>query len=146
MLTRTTPFRYRLNSRISLDDFKSIYYIGWAHRILGRTIGLAFVLPLGYFALRHRLSRPAHNPSRAPGRTTRARVVSYMVQSGLEPADLAADGAVPRVSQYRLVALVLYAGMFAAAGAVKADLRFAREGSWAGLAMAAPGRCCTMRS
>ena len=29
----------------------------WAHRILGRTIGLAFVLPLGYFALRHRLSR-----------------------------------------------------------------------------------------
>ena len=58
-----------------------------------------------------------------------------MVQSGLEPANFAADGAVPRVSQYRLAAhlgaaLVLYAGMFAAAGAVKADWRFAREGSW----------------
>ena len=131
----TTLVSFTLNSRISLDDFKSIYYMEWAHRILGHTIGLAFVLSLGYFALRHRLSRPAHNPSRASGRTTRARVVSYMVQSGLEPANLAADGAVPRVSQYRLAAhlgaaLVLYAGMFAAAGAVKADWRFAREGSW----------------
>ena len=62
-------------------------------------------------------------------------MVSYMVQSGLEPPNLAADGAVPRVSQYRLAAhlgaaIVLYAGMFAAAGAVKADWRFAREGSW----------------
>ena len=58
-----------------------------------------------------------------------------MVQSGLDPANFAADGAVPRVSQYRLAAhlgaaLVLYAGMFAAAVAVKADWRFAREGSW----------------
>ena len=62
MLTRTIPFRYRLNSRISLDDFKSIYYMEWAHRILGRTIGLAFVLSLGYFALQHRLSRSLRGP------------------------------------------------------------------------------------
>jgi len=58
-----------------------------------------------------------------------------MVQSGLEPANFTADGAVPRVSQYRLAAhlsaaLVLYAGMFAAALAVKADWRFARQGAW----------------
>ena len=120
-----------------LDDFKSIYYMEWAHRVLGRTIGLAFVLPLGYFALRHRLSRSLRGPL-----TTLAGLLAaqgalgwYMVKSGLEPANFAADGAVPRVSQYRLAAhlgaaLVLYAGMFAAAGAVKADWRFAREGSW----------------
>lgn len=59
----------------------------------------------------------------------------YMVQSGLEHANFTADGAVPRVSQYRLAAhlsaaLVLYAGMFAAALAVKADWRFARQGAW----------------
>ena len=53
----TTPVPFRLNSRISLDDFKSIYYMEWAHRILGPKIGLAFVLPLGYFVLWHRLSR-----------------------------------------------------------------------------------------
>lgn len=109
----------------------------WAHRILGRTIGLAFVLPLTYFALRHRLSRSLRGPL-----TTLAALLAaqgalgwYMVQSGLEPANFAGDGAVPRVSQYRLAAhlgaaLVLYAGMFAAAGAVKADWRFAREGTW----------------
>ena len=51
------PVPFRLNSRISLDDFKSIYYMEWAHRILGPKIGLAFVLPLGYFVLWHRLSR-----------------------------------------------------------------------------------------
>lgn len=122
---------------MSLDDFKSIYYMEWAHRILGRTIGLAFVLPLGYFALRRRLSRSLRGPLLALATLLGAQGALgwYMVQSGLEPANFAADGAVPRVSQYRLAAhlgaaLVLYAGMFAAAGAVKADWCFARRGAW----------------
>lgn len=122
---------------MSLDNFKSIYYMEWAHRILGRTIGLAFVLPLSYFALRRRLSRSLRGPLLALAALLGAQGALgwYMVQSGLEPANFAADGAVPRVSQYRLAAhlgaaLVLYAGMFAAAGAVKADWRFARRGAW----------------
>jgi cytochrome c oxidase assembly protein subunit 15 len=134
-----TPYLipFRLNSRISLDDFKSIYYMEWAHRILGRTIGLAFVLPLGYFALQRRLSRSLRGPLLCLAGLLGAQGVLgwYMVQSGLEPANFTADGAVPRVSQYRLAAhlsaaLVLYAGMFAAALAVKADWRFARHGAW----------------
>lgn len=137
-LTLTHPFiPFRLNSRISLDDFKSIYYMEWAHRILGRTIGLAFVLPLGYFALQRRLSRSLRGPLVCLAALLGAQGVLgwYMVQSGLEPANFTADGAVPRVSQYRLAAhlsaaLVLYAGMFAAALAVKADWRFARQGAW----------------
>ena len=97
-------------------------------------------------------TRPTDPPSRAPGRTRRARVVSCMVQSGLEPTNLAADGAVPRVSQYRLAAhlgaaLVLYAGMFAAAGAPRPTGASRGRALGAGLAMAARGRrCCTMRS
>jgi len=126
---------------MSLDDFKSIYYMEWGHRILGRTIGLAFVLPLAYFALRRRLARSLRAPLLCMAGLLGAQGALgwYMVQSGLEWANFAADGAVPRVSQYRLAAhlgaaLVLYAGMFAAALAVKADWRFARDGVWGGLA------------
>ena len=136
-LLTTLLIPFRLNSRISLDDFKSIYYMEWAHRILGRTIGLTFVLPLGYFALQRRLSRSLRGPLLCLAALLGAQGVLgwYMVQSGLEPANFTADGAVPRVSQYRLAAhlsaaLVLYAGMFAAALAVKADWRFARQGAW----------------
>jgi heme a synthase len=126
---------------MSLDDFKSIYYMEWAHRMLGRTIGLAFVLPLSYFALRRRLSRSLRTPLLGLATLLGAQGVLgwYMVQSGLEPANFTADGAVPRVSQYRLAAhlsaaLVLYAGMFAAAVSVKDDWRFARLGTWGRLA------------
>ena len=126
---------------MSLDDFKSIYYMEWGHRILGRTIGLAFVIPLTYFALRRKLARALRAPLVGMAALLGAQGVIgwYMVQSGLEPANFVADGAVPRVSQYRLAAhlsaaLVLYAGMFAAALAVKADWRFARQGTWSRLA------------
>jgi heme a synthase len=125
---------------MSLDDFKSIYYMEWAHRMLGRTIGLAFVLPLSYFALRRRLSRSLRTPLLGLATLLAAQGVLgwYMVQSGLEPANFTADGAVPRVSQYRLAAhlsaaLVLYAGMIAAALAVKNDWRFAQLGTWSRL-------------
>ncbi|KAH9991473.1 COX15/CtaA family, partial [Russula vinacea] len=138
---KATPEFRLLNSRMSLDDFKSIYYMEWAHRMLGRTIGLAFVLPLSYFALRRRLSRSLRTPLLGLATLLGAQGVLgwYMVQSGLEPANFTADGAVPRVSQYRLAAhlsaaLVLYAGIFAAAVAVKDDWRFARLGTWGRLA------------
>lgn len=113
----------------------------WGHRILGRTIGLAFVLPLGYFALRRRLARSLRVPLLGMAGLLGAQGALgwYMVQSGLEPANFAADGAVPRVSQYRLAAhlgaaLVLYAGMFSAALSVKDDWRFARGDAWGRLA------------
>jgi len=37
---------------MTLSDFKFIYFWEWAHRLLGRLIGLAFALPLLWFALR----------------------------------------------------------------------------------------------
>jgi cytochrome c oxidase assembly protein subunit 15 len=141
LIVTTALPRFRLNSQMSLDDFKSIYYMEWGHRILGRTIGLAFVLPLGYFALRRRLARSLRVPllSMAGLLGAQGALGWYMVQSGLEPANFAADGAVPRVSQYRLAAhlgaaLVLYAGMFSAALSVKDDWRFARGAAWGRLA------------
>lgn len=37
---------------MTLADYKFIYFWEWAHRLLGRVIGLAFALPLAWFWLR----------------------------------------------------------------------------------------------
>ncbi|KAH9038037.1 electron transfer protein 1 [Lactarius deliciosus] len=137
---KATPEFRLLNSRMALDDFKSIYYMEWGHRVLGRTVGLAFVLPLAYFAARGRLARTLRTPLLGMAALLGAQGALgwYMVRSGLEEPVAGgggADNAVPRVSQYRLAAhlgtaLALYAGMFAAALSVTADWRFARDGTW----------------
>lgn len=48
------PEWYLVNQQKGMDveGFKKIYYIEWAHRILGRTIGIAFAGPLAYFWMR----------------------------------------------------------------------------------------------
>ena len=37
---------------MTLEDFKFIYFWEWVHRLLGRLIGLAFALPLAWFAFK----------------------------------------------------------------------------------------------
>jgi cytochrome c oxidase assembly protein subunit 15 len=37
---------------MTLDDFKFIYFWEWVHRLLGRLIGLAFAVPLAWFAFK----------------------------------------------------------------------------------------------
>jgi len=49
---RTTPEYQQINKGMSLADFQFIYFWEWAHRLLGRLIGLAFALPLAWFAIR----------------------------------------------------------------------------------------------
>jgi cytochrome c oxidase assembly protein subunit 15 len=34
---------------MDLEGFKTIYYVEWAHRIVGRSIGLIFFGPMAYF-------------------------------------------------------------------------------------------------
>ena len=44
---------YKLqNFNMSLDEFKVIFWWEWAHRFLGRIIGLFFLIPLIYFTFR----------------------------------------------------------------------------------------------
>ncbi len=45
-----------MNFGMSLDEFKTIFYWEWGHRLLGRTIGTAFLLPFLYFLWRGGLS------------------------------------------------------------------------------------------
>jgi len=89
----------------------------WAHRVLGRVIGLAFVLPASYLVLRGRLGR--RDKMLAGVGTVLIGLQGflgwYMVKSGLDPSLMDHAGAVPRVSQYRLAAhlgtaLLLYSG------------------------------------
>ena len=47
---RQSPQYQLVNTGMSLDDFKNIYFWEYVHRLLGRIIGLAFALPLAWFA------------------------------------------------------------------------------------------------
>ena len=40
------------NYDMSLNEFKIIFWWEWAHRILGRIIGITFLLPLIYFTIK----------------------------------------------------------------------------------------------
>jgi heme a synthase len=99
---KQTPEFKKLNSSMTVEDFKGIYFWEWFHRLFGRAIGVAFALPFFYLLSRRVLRTPL---------TTRLSVLLllggsqgalgwYMVKSGLEVK----DGEVPRVSQYRLAA------------------------------------------
>jgi heme a synthase len=49
---QATPQYRELNRGMSLDQFKTIYWWEWAHRLLGRLIGVAFLLPFLSFLWR----------------------------------------------------------------------------------------------
>jgi cytochrome c oxidase assembly protein subunit 15 len=49
---RATPEYQKINHGMSLTEFKDIYFWEYVHRLLGRFIGLAFALPLLWFAVK----------------------------------------------------------------------------------------------
>ena len=90
------PEYREINAGMSLAEFKFIYWWEWAHRFLGRMIGIAFALPFAFFWLKGWL-RPGMIPQLlgvfALG-GLQGFFGWYMVQSGLaERVD---------VSHYRL--------------------------------------------
>ena len=74
-----------LNSSMSLQEFKVIFYWEYFHRVLGRIIGIFFLLPLIYFHIKHKI----HKNFFLPCYTilfliiTQGVVGWYMVKSGL---------------------------------------------------------------
>ena len=107
---RQTPEYAYVNKGMSLAEFKGIFWFEFAHRFLGRLIGVVFLLPFLYFLLRRRIQA-----SLAPRLATmfvlgglQGLLGWYMVKSGL------VDN--PHVSQYRLaahlgLAVIIYAFM-----------------------------------
>lgn len=103
--------QYReLNAGMSLSEFKEIYWWEWSHRILGRFIGVAYLLPFLFFLWRGGLS----------GELKR-RLWLLFALGGLQGAVgwwMVASGLTERVevSQYRLathlmLALLIFAGI-----------------------------------
>lgn len=110
-LYQESPEYQKKNQGMSLAGFKTIFWFEYAHRLLGRMIGLIFALPLLYFIVRRRIAH-ALIP-----RLLLVFVLGglqgalgwYMVQSGLIND--------PHVSPYRLtahlgLAILIYGYLF----------------------------------
>ena len=100
---QTSPEYQKINRDMNVGEFKSIFWFEYSHRMLGRLIGLVFLLPFLYFWWRNKIE---------PGLTPRLIIMFalgglqgllgwYMVKSGLVSN--------PHVSQYRLTAHLLSA-------------------------------------
>ena len=108
------PEFMQINPDMTLDEFKTIYWLEYGHRLLGRAVGVVFLVPFLFFAATRKL------PSRfALGLLgifilggLQGGIGWYMVQSGLVDQ--------PDVSHYRLamhlgLAVLIYAALFRAA-------------------------------
>lgn len=42
---------------MKIEEFKNIFYWEWSHRMIGRFIGVSFILPGIYFASKGQMSR-----------------------------------------------------------------------------------------
>lgn len=97
-LYKQYPEYQKLNNQFTIEDFKDIYFWEWIHRVIGRFIGLVFLIPFIYFLVTKQLTK----------QTLKKAIVLlcmgslqgflgwYMVKSGL------VDN--PDVSHYRLAA------------------------------------------
>ncbi len=107
---RATPEYELVNRGMTIDEFKGIFWWEYAHRLLGRSIGVAFFVPFLWFAARRAI------PKGYGGKLAGIFVLGglqgalgwYMVQSGLVDD--------PRVSPFRLtahltLAFVIYGAM-----------------------------------
>ncbi len=107
-LYQQTPEFRDVNSNMDLAQFKSIFWMEYAHRLLGRSIGLVFLLPFLYFLIRGQIEKQL-----VP------KLVSMFILGGLQGVlgwYMVSSGLVhnPHVSQYRLtahlsLAFVIYA-------------------------------------
>ena len=113
------PEYQKVNVGMDLDGFKSIFWFEYAHRLLGRGIGVIFVVPLIYFVFRRQVQ------GALSGKLLGLLILGglqglmgwYMVKSGL------VDN--PMVSQYRLTAhLALAVIVFGAMLWVALDLLY----------------------
>ncbi|GAB2280022.1 Cytochrome c oxidase assembly protein cox15 [Dionaea muscipula] len=113
---RQSPEYKRMNKGMSLEDFKFIYWMEYAHRMWGRALGIMFALPFSYFLRKGYIT--LNLGLRLSGLfglgAGQGLIGWWMVKSGLE--EPASEYAEPRVSPYRLAAhltsaFVIYCGL-----------------------------------
>jgi len=102
-LYQQIPEYQELNRGMSLEEFRSIFWLEYVHRLWGRLIGVVFLVPLVWFWLKRRLR---------PGLTRQLwGIFALGALQGLMGWYMVASGFAERtdVSQYRLVAHLLLA-------------------------------------
>lgn len=108
---RSSPQYQQINKGMSVDEFKTIFWWEYFHRLLGRLIGLVFFIPFIYFLVTKKIDKPLGY--KLAGIFVLGGLQGfmgwYMVMSGL------VDN--PRVSQYRLtahlgLAFIIFAALF----------------------------------
>ncbi|MBA4746455.1 MAG: COX15/CtaA family protein [Muricauda sp.] len=57
-LYKQYPEYQKLNYHFGIEEFKDIYFWEWLHRVIGRFIGVVFILPFLYFLFTKKLDRP----------------------------------------------------------------------------------------
>jgi len=97
-LYQQSPEYIKKNSHFNLEEFKSIFWFEYSHRILGRLIGMLFLIPMLFFIATRRV-----------GRALTPKLVAMFVLGGLQGLlgwYMVKSGLVsnPHVSQYRLTA------------------------------------------
>ena len=106
-----SPEFQKKNSHMGVEEFKGIFWLEYLHRLLGRTIGIVFLLPFIWFVWRGYIQKrewPKYALMFVLG-GLQGLLGWYMVKSGLVDR--------PEVSQYRLTAhlfaaFLIYAYMF----------------------------------
>src|SRR5947199_5314622 len=117
-----TPEYRQVNSAMTLGEFKGIFWWEYLHRLLGRVIGLVFLIPFIWFTAWRRVSRALALQLLgifALG-AAQGALGWYMVQSGLVDD--------PRVSPFRLtahlgLAVLIFAAMLWTALTLRSPLR-----------------------
>lgn len=104
-----------INKGMSLEEFRTIFWWEWGHRLLGRLIGFVFLLPFLFFLWRGLVDRPLG-----------WRLAGLFVLGGLQGAIgwwMVSSGLVNRVdvSQYRLAIHLTLACTILAATVIVAD-------------------------
>jgi cytochrome c oxidase assembly protein subunit 15 len=98
-----SPEYQKVNFDMTLEEYEFIYYMEYFHRLLGRVVGLVFVLPLFYWLARGRIKWKESFPYLLIGLgfAFQGWLGWYMVASGLVDR--------PEVSHFRLTAHLLSA-------------------------------------
>jgi cytochrome c oxidase assembly protein subunit 15 len=103
---KTSPEYREINAGMELGEFKGIYWWEYTHRLLGRVLGLALLLPCGWFLLRRAV--PAGYGRRLVGLVALVGLQGFigwwMVTSGLVDRP---DVAHERLALHLTTALVL---------------------------------------
>ena len=56
-LYKQYPEFQKINTNFTIEDFKDIYFWEWLHRVIGRFIGLVFIIPFVIFLIKKQLSK-----------------------------------------------------------------------------------------